>query len=176
MTIASLLLAFMAAGATPASDSSAEAILLDFHAEWCGPCHKARPAVEQLIRDGYPIKKVDIDQSPELARRYHVDSVPTFIVADARGRELDRTSGPQSATALARFYKAAAAKAQPPANASAHVAREANLGRAPATTVTTLTQTEPAGMAAQICPSRRTTATRRFSPTPSRGKRWSASA
>ena len=42
-------------------------VLLDFHAEWCGPCHKVRPAVEQLIREGYPIKTIDIDQEPELA-------------------------------------------------------------------------------------------------------------
>ncbi len=52
-------------------------------------------------------------------------SVPTFIVVDAAGRELDRTSGPQSAAALARFYLAAKAKAQPPATSNAHVgARE----------------------------------------------------
>ena len=95
--------------------------MLDFHAEWCGPCRTMRPAVEQLIRKGYPIKAIDIDQEPELRQRYHVDSVPTFIVVDGSGRELDRTSGPQPAAELARFYKAAAAKARPPANSNSHV-------------------------------------------------------
>ena len=80
-----------------------------------------RPAVEQLIRKGYPIKSIDIDQEPELGERYHVESVPTFIVVDGSGRELDRTLGPQPAAELARFYMAAAAKAQPPANSNAHV-------------------------------------------------------
>ncbi len=56
MSIAPLLLAFLSVAGAPASDSSSGAVLLNFHAEWCGPCHKARPAVEQLIRDGYPIK------------------------------------------------------------------------------------------------------------------------
>jgi thiol-disulfide isomerase/thioredoxin len=121
MTVAALLLAFVAAGSTPAGDRAAEPILLDFHAQWCGPCHRARPAVKQLASDGYPIKTVDIDQEPELARRYHVNSVPTFIVADRSGRELDRISGLHSASELARFYKSAKAKAQPPAGSNAHV-------------------------------------------------------
>ena len=120
MTVASLLLALCIAAASE-SDSKSEPLMLDFHAEWCGPCKRVRPAVQQLIRDGYPIKQIDIDHDPKLASRYHVQGVPTFIVLDASGCELDRTSGPQSAADLARFYKTAAAKAQPPASSNAHV-------------------------------------------------------
>ena len=123
MTIASVLLALLTATSSPAGDSTGPA-LLDFHAEWCGPCHKMRPAVEQLVRKGYPIKTIDIDQEAQLRQRYHVDSVPTFIVVDGSGREIDRTAGLQSAAELARFYKAAAAKAQPPANSNAHSGSE----------------------------------------------------
>ena len=72
MTIASVLLALLTATSSPAGDSTGPA-LLDFHAEWCGPCHKTRPAVEQLIRKGYPIKTIDIDQEPKLRQRYHVE-------------------------------------------------------------------------------------------------------
>jgi thiol-disulfide isomerase/thioredoxin len=121
MTIASLLLAVLATTYTPPSDATAEPVLLDFHAEWCGPCQKMRRAVEQLNRQGYPIKSIDIDQSPELAARYRVQSVPTFIVVDGSGRALDRTSVLQSAASLARFYRTAALKAQPPANSNGHV-------------------------------------------------------
>jgi thiol-disulfide isomerase/thioredoxin len=120
MTLASLLLALLTATSTSA-DASSEPVLLDFHAEWCGPCRKARPAVEQLARKGYPIKTIDIDKEPELRDRYHVSAVPTFIVVDGSGRVLDRTSGPQPAGELARFYNAAAAKARPPVNSNAHV-------------------------------------------------------
>ena len=109
MTFASLLLALLTATNTPASDASAGPALLDFHAEWCGPCHKVRPAVAELIRQGYPIKTIDIDQEPKLRDRYHVEQVPTFIVVDGAGRELDRTTGPQPAAELAQFYKAAIA-------------------------------------------------------------------
>jgi thiol-disulfide isomerase/thioredoxin len=126
MTFASLLLALLTATYTPASDTSDGPVLLDFHAEWCGPCHKARPAVAQLARQGYPIKTIDIDQEPKLRARYHVDQVPTFIVVDGAGRELDRTTGPQPAAELANFYKAAIAKAQPPTSSRAHVGSREN--------------------------------------------------
>ncbi len=121
MTIASLLLAVLTTAYAPPSDATAEPVLLDFHAEWCGPCQKMRRAVEQLSRQGIPIKSIDIDQSPKLAARYRVQSVPTFIVIDGSGRVLDRTEGLQPAANLARFYRAAAVKAQPPANSNAHV-------------------------------------------------------
>jgi thiol-disulfide isomerase/thioredoxin len=119
MTIASVLLALLITTSSPASDSKGP-VLLDFHAEWCGPCRTMRPAIEQLIRKGYPIKAIDIDQEPRLKQRYHVENVPTFIVVDGSGRELDRTSGAQPAAELAKFYKAAAAKARPPVNSNAH--------------------------------------------------------
>ena len=131
MTFASLLLALLTATSTPPSDASAGPALLDFHAEWCGPCHKARPAVAQLISQGYPIKTIDIDQEPKLRARYHVEQVPTFIVVDGAGRELDRTTGPQPAAELADFYKVAIAKTQPPASSNAHVgSREESRGGA----------------------------------------------
>jgi thiol-disulfide isomerase/thioredoxin len=131
MTFASLLLALLTATNTPPGDASAGPTLLDFHAEWCGPCHKARPAVAQLISQGYPVKTIDIDQEPRLRARYHVEQVPTFIVVDGAGRELDRTTGPQPAAELGRFYKAAIAKVQPPASSNAHVgSREESRGGA----------------------------------------------
>ena len=122
MSFAPLLLAFLCVAGAPSNDSSSGAVLLNFHAEWCGPCHKARPAVEQLIRDGYPIKRIDIDEEPDLQRRYRVEAVPTFIVVDRDGRELDRLSGPRSASDLARFYKTAAAKARSVADSGSRVA------------------------------------------------------
>jgi hypothetical protein len=79
-----------------------------------------RPAVDQLARKGYPIKSIDIDRSPSLREKYGVEAVPTFIVVDVAGNEIDRTSGSQPAAQLAQFYLKAKAKAQPPANSRAH--------------------------------------------------------
>jgi len=70
-----------------------------------------RPAIEQLTEAGLPIKAIDVDQSPKLAERYSVQSVPTFIVIDSNGKELDRTSGAQPAADLERFFRRAQEKA-----------------------------------------------------------------
>ncbi len=128
MTIASLLLALLTVTGTPSSDAADLPVLLDFHAEWCGPCRQVRPAVEQLIRKGYPVKSIDIDKDARVATRYGVDRVPTFVVIDADGRELDRSSGPQSASALAKFYLAARAKAQPSDDSNAHAGADDESG------------------------------------------------
>jgi thiol-disulfide isomerase/thioredoxin len=118
MTLAPLLLVLCLA--TPSNTASSEPVLLDFHADWCGPCRQMRTAIAQLTRKGYPIKSVDIDQAPRLREKYRVEAVPTFIVVDSAGHELGRTSGSQPAAQLARFYLDAKAKAQPPANSRAH--------------------------------------------------------
>jgi hypothetical protein len=121
MTFAPLFLALLTAAGTPSSDTPREPVLLDFHADWCSPCRKMRPVVAELIRQGYPVKSIDIDQAPQLAKRYQVEVVPTFIVIDASGQELARTTGPRPTDGLARFFNTAVGKAHPPANSNAHV-------------------------------------------------------
>jgi hypothetical protein len=69
-----------------------------------------RGAVQQLVREGYPVRSLDIDRDPEMAQRYGVQSVPTFVAVRADGHELDRTSGIQRAVDLARFYNTAVEK------------------------------------------------------------------
>ncbi len=120
MTVATLLLALLTATNPSSGGGASDPVLLDFHADWCGPCQKMRPAIDQLSRKGYPIQSVDIDKAQAVAARYDVKAVPTFIVVDRSGRELDRTSGLQPAAVLERFYLAARAKAQPPAQSNAH--------------------------------------------------------
>lgn len=119
MTSLTLIIALVTVGQAQAHQAS-EPTLLDFHAEWCGPCQQMRKPIAALEREGLPIRSIDIDRAAETAARYDVKSVPTYIVVDQAGNELDRTSGMQPAADLRRFYEAAAAKAQPPANSRAH--------------------------------------------------------
>jgi thioredoxin 1 len=57
-------------------------VLVDFYAEWCGPCKALAPTLDQLAAENPQVRvvKVDIDESPELAARYGVRSVPRLMV------------------------------------------------------------------------------------------------
>lgn len=56
--------------------------LVDFYADWCGPCRMVAPTVEEISaeRTDINVVKVNVDNSPELAIRYGVSSIPTLIV------------------------------------------------------------------------------------------------
>ena len=72
-----------------------EPVLIDFGATWCGPCKVADPIVEKVAEafgGKVRVVKVDIDNSPELASKFQVRGVPTFIFMK-EGKELDRQVG-----------------------------------------------------------------------------------
>lgn len=56
-----------------------DTVLVDFFAEWCAPCRALSPIVEDIAKD-YNVCKVNVDTSPQLARMYNVQSVPTLVV------------------------------------------------------------------------------------------------
>lgn len=71
------------------------AILLDFHASWCGPCKVLGPFVDELagdFKDRAIIGKINIDQSPQLAQQFKVRSVPTLLFIKNR-KVLERING-----------------------------------------------------------------------------------
>jgi len=58
-------------------------VLVDFYAEWCGPCKQMTPILKQVkseLNDSVRIIKVDVDKNPVIATRYQIRSVPTVIV------------------------------------------------------------------------------------------------
>jgi len=70
-------------------------VLVDFWAEWCGPCKMLGPVLEEIAgetADRATIAKVNIDEEPELASRFGVQSIPTMVVF-REGAEQDRLVG-----------------------------------------------------------------------------------
>ena len=68
--------------------------LLDFYADWCGPCRMVAPIIEEIAREHpeYVVGKINVDESPELAQRYGVFSIPTLAVVKG-GRIAGRMTG-----------------------------------------------------------------------------------
>ena len=81
---------------------AASLAMVDFWADWCGPCKMLSPAVERLAEkygDQVLVGKVNVDQEPELARRFGVMSIPTVVVLK-NGQEVDRLVGVRPAPAF----------------------------------------------------------------------------
>lgn len=79
-------------------------VVVDFYADWCGPCHHLSPIIEELSRKWsgrVRFAKVNIDREPELANTYGVRSIPTLIVFEG-GRAKARSIGAKPPAALER--------------------------------------------------------------------------
>ena len=86
---------------------SSKPVLVDFYAEWCGPCKMMKPAllnVAERMGDDVKIISVDVYQEQDLASRYHIQAVPTLIIFK-NGKQLWRQSGLISAKALIQLLK-----------------------------------------------------------------------
>jgi thioredoxin 1 len=83
---------------------SDEPVLVDFWAEWCVPCHMVSPVVEEIGQEKgetLRVAKLNIDENPEVTRRYGVMSIPTLMLFKG-GEEKARVVGARGKEALLR--------------------------------------------------------------------------
>jgi S1-C subfamily serine protease len=97
-----LAAAVMTLGALVARGEEQQAVLLDFYADWCGPCKAMTATVDRLAAAGYHVRRVNVDREPGVAARYHVARLPCFVSV-AGGREVDRVVGMTSYERLRRL-------------------------------------------------------------------------
>lgn len=76
-------------------------VLVDFYADWCGPCRMVSPIVDQIAEENpqFTVGKINVDESPDLATRFGVMSIPTLIVFK-NGEEASRIVGARPKAAI----------------------------------------------------------------------------
>ena len=79
-------------------------VLVDFYADWCGPCKMMSPVLDDFSKESnVEIKKINVDNSQDIAKRFGVMSIPTLILFED-GKEIKKISGYLTLDELKRLF------------------------------------------------------------------------
>ena len=78
--------------------------ILYFSAPWCSPCKQFGPIMDRISQTGILVEKVNVDNVPALAAAYNVRSVPTVVVVDRSGNEINRSVGMLSESQVRQLF------------------------------------------------------------------------
>lgn len=81
-------------------------VLVDFYADWCGPCRMLSPVVEEVAKETEEVEfyKINVDHAEEVSRKYGVMSIPTLIIFQD-GKVVNNSVGLKSKNELKEFLK-----------------------------------------------------------------------
>ena len=77
--------------------------ILYFSAAWCGPCRTLGPIMDSVAGE-VAWEKVDVDQNQELSMKYGIRNIPTLVLVDNNGNELNRSTGVMQKQQIIDFY------------------------------------------------------------------------
>jgi len=85
-------------------ETSEGLVLIDFYADWCGPCKMLTPFVEAFAAEttDYKVYKVNVDDSGDIAEKFNIQTIPTLIIFKD-GEKVDQTSGFMTGDDLKEF-------------------------------------------------------------------------
>ena len=86
--------------------NSEKPVLVDFYADWCGPCNAMAPVIEELAKElegKVKVGKINVDENPDIAVEYNVMSIPTLIVFK-NGKEEKRLVGLRNKEELINLF------------------------------------------------------------------------
>ena len=88
------------------AETGSGAVLVDFWAEWCGPCKMLGPVIEEISEEekDFKVGKIDITTEKELAQQFGVMSIPTLVLF-RDGKEVDRLIGAYPKEAIVHWVK-----------------------------------------------------------------------
>jgi len=86
--------------------NSDKTVLIDFYADWCGPCKMFSPVVESVANENEDVKvvKINVDNAQDLAIKYQVMSIPTVVIIKD-GKEVNRNVGMASKSQILEMVK-----------------------------------------------------------------------
>ena len=83
--------------------ASKETVLVDFYADWCGPCKMLGPILDEVNKD-HKVFKINVDNEPELAQEYGVMSIPCMVLFKD-GKEANRMVGLRPKSEIVELFK-----------------------------------------------------------------------
>ena len=86
--------------------NSEKRVLLDFYADWCGPCKMVAPIIDEIAEENpqYVIGKINVDENPELAIEFGVSTIPNLVIMEG-GEVINQIAGARPKAAILKMLE-----------------------------------------------------------------------